>query len=106
MSPEINKILTEFKTQLAKRYAGRLHGLICYGSQARGEAGPDSDVDLALILEGEILPSREIDRAVDIIVDFNLRYGILISLLPVSHEVWEKGEGPFWRNVRREGVEI
>jgi predicted nucleotidyltransferase len=102
----LNHILVEFKNALVQHYGERLAGLICYGSVARGEAGPESDVDLALILKGEVQPSGEIDRVVDLLADFNLRHGVLISLIPVDQETWEKTEGPFWRNVRREGREI
>lgn len=106
MNKKLDYILKEFKDKLAQMYGGKEYGLVCYGSQARGEAQAGSDVDLALILEGEIHPSREIDRVVDLLADFNLRYGILISLLPVGRDTWEKAEGPFRRNVRREGMEI
>lgn len=106
MSMELNHILKQFKEDLAREYGNRLHRLVCYGSQTRGEAHPDSDIDLTLVLEGEVRPSREIDRILDILADFNLRYGVLISVLPVDLDTWEKAEGPFWRNVRREEVEI
>ncbi len=38
--------------------------IILFGSQARGEAGKDSDVDLAVIFSS--LPGRHMDRAVEI----------------------------------------
>jgi len=104
---KIDHTLTEFKGALAQHYGERLTRLVCYGSVARGEAGPESDVDLALILiKGDVQPSREIDQVVDLLADFNLRHGVLISLMPVDQETWEKAEGPFWRNVGMEGREI
>jgi predicted nucleotidyltransferase len=102
----INSILSEFKKELSCRYGSRMRRLVCYGSQARREAGPESDVDLVLILEGDVRPSHEIDQVVDLLADFNLRYEVLISLLPVGQDMWNTAEGPFWRNVHREGREI
>ncbi len=61
-------------------------------------------MDLLLILRDVIRPSREIDRIADIIADFNLRYGVLLSVLPVDENTLKTVEGPFWRNVRREGI--
>ncbi len=49
-------------------------------------------------------PSQEIRRVVPLLAELNLRYGMLLSVLPQSSAEYEEGEGPFWRNVRREGV--
>jgi predicted nucleotidyltransferase len=106
MTIQLSNILAEFKQALDQRYGDKIAALVCYGSQARGEAGPDSDIDLVLVLKGEIRPPQIIDQVVDVLADFNLKYGVLISLIPVSQESWEKADGPFWRNVRREGVPV
>ena len=99
----LGSILQEFTTALRVRYGDRYRGLWVYGSEARGEARPDSDVDLLLILRDANRPTREIDRIADILADFNLRYGVLLSVLPVDENTLMTSEGPFWRNVRREG---
>jgi len=52
----------------------RLRKVILYGSRARGEAKEDSDIDLAIVLEGGVVPGEEIDRMVDIITEVNLKY--------------------------------
>jgi predicted nucleotidyltransferase len=99
-------IIQEFKQAVTNLYGDKLKKLVCYGSQAREEASADSDIDLALVLEGEIQPSHEIDQLLHILADFNLRYGVLISLLPIAQETWQSAKGPFWRNLKREGVEL
>ncbi|MEX2165107.1 MAG: hypothetical protein WD823_12815 [Sulfuricaulis sp.] len=75
-----------------------------YGSEARREARPDLDVDLLLVLRDANRPSCEIDRIAGILAGFNIRYGILLSVLPVAENTLKTAEGPFWRNVRREGI--
>lgn len=102
--PESLSILRELAAALRARYRDRFVDLVVYGSEARGEAGPHSDIDVLLILNDADKPSKEVDRIADILADFNLRYGVLLSVLPVTQEKFDKGEGPFWRNVRREGI--
>ena len=99
--PDLNSILQRFSVALRERYGERYRGLWLYGSEARGEARPDSDIDLLLVLRDANRPTREIDRIADILADFNLRYGVLLSVLPVTEDTLKSAKGPFWRNVRR-----
>lgn len=45
---------------LQSRLGDRLVSVILYGSYARGQSGPDSDVDLLIVAEG--LPSSSLER--------------------------------------------
>lgn len=101
---ELRSVLQEFSCALRERYGPRFIGLWLYGSHARGETHPDSDVDLLLILQDVSRPSREIDRIADLIADVNIRHGVLLSVLPVTERMLKTGDGPFWRNVRRDGA--
>jgi predicted nucleotidyltransferase len=103
---DLQTALPDLKQALRDTYGDRLLRLILFGSQARGQAGPESDVDVAVLVDGEIEPSREIDRLGYILADLNLRYGLLISVLPLSAQTFEMAEGPFWRNLREEGIAI
>ena len=102
--PKLDAILRELSAALRGRYGDRYVGLWLYGSEARGEAHAESDVDVLLVLRETSHPTREIDRIADILADFNLRYGVLLSVLPVAEDALKTAEGPFWRNVRREGI--
>jgi predicted nucleotidyltransferase len=102
--PELQSILRELSEALRERYRERFVGLWLYGSQARGEAGPESDIDVLLVLTHSERPVLEVDRCVDILADMNLRYGVLLSVLPVEQSQLRDAEGPFWRNVRAEAI--
>lgn len=102
--PKLDIILQELSAALRDRYGDRYVRLWLYGSEARGEAHADSDVDVLLVLREVSYPTREIDHIADILADFNLRYGVLLSVLPVTESTLKTAEGPFWRNVRREGI--
>ena len=79
--------------------------IILYGSAARGTADEYSDVDIALIVERE-MTAEENDRLCDVIVDMNLKYGKVFSVIDISGAEFEKWRDviPFYRNVANEGV--
>ncbi len=101
---EIKEVLEEFKKEIEKLYGKQLKRVILYGSYARGDATEDSDIDLLIVLEGNIIPGKEIDRMIDIITEINLNYGVLISVYPVSEEDYTNLNSPLLINVRREGI--
>ncbi|HRX02124.1 MAG: nucleotidyltransferase domain-containing protein [Anaerolineales bacterium] len=102
----IENALAEFRLAIQGIYGSRLQDVVLFGSWARGEATPDSDIDLAVILSGSISPGEEIDRMIDVITDLNLKYGVLISVYPVSNKDYLGLDSPLLMNVRREGVRV
>ena len=106
LAPEIDVLLDELKAELRRLYGSRLVKVILYGSYARGEAGEGSDVDVAVVLQGEVSPTQEIDRMLNVIVDLDLRYGVLLSVYPVSNERLHTGRSPLLQQLRAEGVKV
>ncbi len=85
--------------------------VLLYGSRARGDHRPDSDADVAVLLDGEHLPFLDTklkmsDAAYDILLDT----GINISPLPIWLDEWEHPETfvnpALLANVAREGVRV
>lgn len=101
---DIKKIIREFKKEIKKIYGKRLRNIVLYGSWARGEAKEESDIDLIIILEGKVIPGKEIDRIINVISEINLKYGVLISVYPVSSKDFSAVNSPLLINVRREGI--
>jgi predicted nucleotidyltransferase len=101
---EIEYIVREFREEAEKLYGNRLKAIILYGSYARGKATEDSDIDLAIVLDGDVIPGEEIDRMIDIITEINLKYGVLISVYPVSEKNYNTINSPLLLNLRREGI--
>lgn len=101
---KIREIVEEFKKEIEKLYGDRLKNVILYGSWARGKATEDSDIDLLIVLEGKVISGKEIDRMIDIITDINLKYGVLISVYPISEKDYITVNSPMLINVRKEGI--
>lgn len=98
------KILDEFKREIKQLYGARFKEVILYGSWARGEATEESDIDVVIVLEGQVIPGQEIDRMIDIITDISLEHGELISVYPISERDYAAVNSPLLINVRREGI--
>ena len=99
-------MLNHIKDRLEDAYGDRLQGIILYGSEARGEAEPDSDIDLLVLLSGPIELWNDIRTNVDSLYDLQLEVIRPIHAMPVDVEVFQAGEYAVYRNAKREGVFI
>jgi len=101
---KIKEVVGEFKAELGRLYGDRLKNVILYGSWARGKATEGSDIDLLVLLEGKVTSGKEIDRMIDVITDINLKYGVLLSVYPISEKDYFTVNSPLLMNVRKEGT--
>jgi len=79
---------------------------IIYGSEARGDARPDSDIDLLILLpEDKVTPERE-HAIASKMFEIELQSGVVISTLVLPRRQWDSPPviTPFYLNVKREGV--
>lgn len=89
-----------------QHYGRRLSGILLYGSQARGEAQPDSDVDMLVLLRGPVDTLGELRVLARLATAVSDRHGELVSIKPLSSELFEAGATSFVRTVRREAIEL
>ncbi len=92
------------KRYLQEVYGERLRGVYLYGSYARGDFRPDSDIDVFIALDGEVSPGREIDRIGNRVADICLEHNVLIAAFPAPEAWLRERQSPLCENVRREGI--
>ena len=100
------KALQELKKRLMSAFP--VVELVVYGSAARGEATPESDLDVLVVTDRPV-SHREKYFMVDVACGVNLEHGSNISLLIVDRESWEAGllsEMPIREEVARDGVPV
>lgn len=98
-------IWNEFVKGLLEIMKNKLVSVILYGSVARGTNTEDSDVDIALLMHGKLDFETE-DKLSDFIVDMNLKYDKVFSVIDIDVEHFQKWVNalPFYQNVEREGI--
>ena len=100
----VKALMGELKSGLEGIYGDRLKGLYLYGSYARGEADPESDLDVLIVLEGYDRYSEEIGRTSRLISSLCLKYSVSVSRVFVSEEKWRDYDSSFLRNARAEAI--
>lgn len=81
---------------------------ILYGSEARGDARSDSDIDVLILLDGEKRDFKHEDELAGKLYDIELATGVLISPMIMPRKQWENRpfKTPFYINVMNEGIKI
>ncbi len=102
----VRAALSELQAALQALYGQDAPAIVVYGSHARRQARPASDIDILLLYPKAVRRGREIQRVSQILADLNLKRQVLISVLPATVADYDDPASPFWANVRREGVSL
>ena len=97
--------LRDLRQRLAAHYGERLVRAVLFGSHARGEATEDSDVDVLVVLEGEVDVWKEARATAEITVDYLIEHDEFVTFVVVDTER-ARADRAFMRNVRRDGVSL
>ncbi len=101
----LRPIIDELEVRLRDIYGNRFLGLVLFGSHARGAAEAGSDIDLMLLLRdsGGINERR---HYADVVAELSLRHDVVISLVPIGIEEFQRSKTPLLLNVRKEGIRL
>ncbi|MDO8684089.1 MAG: nucleotidyltransferase domain-containing protein [Armatimonadota bacterium] len=102
----IAESLEKSKAALRAHYGPRFEGLVLYGSLARNQSEPGSDIDLLVLLNDPFDYFRELRLIVDLLYPIQLETERLISAKPAPVDEYERGSLQLYRNARREGLKV
>lgn len=102
---------TEIVSQIAnymKRFVPEARTIL-FGSEARGEALLDSDIDLLILLPDSVQGTQYVTRRSYIsglLYELSLKTGVDISPIILPVNIWYSRKTPFTVNVVNEGIEL
>ena len=79
---------------------------ILFGSEARGEARSDSDIDLLILVDGEKMSLEQEESITLPLYELELKTGVTISPIIMLKKLWENRpfKTPFYINIVNEGI--
>jgi predicted nucleotidyltransferase len=99
--------LAEYIRRLRQKWPERIAHVWLFGSKARGDGGPESEIDLLIVAADD---GQDIDRNISrLTVEVDLAYGVVLSDHVVGIErfrqmaAWEE---PIYHSIQRDGIDL
>jgi predicted nucleotidyltransferase len=102
--PKLKEIMQELCNNLLETYKEQLIAVILFGSQARGDATPDSDFDVLIILKDLVKATKEIEKIGFFLSPLCLKYSVVISNVFYSLNHFEQEQTMLVKNIKKEGI--
>lgn len=105
---KIRKLMKELKAGLVRIYGDRLKAVYLYGSYARGDYRPGSDVDVMILLKNYRNYWNEQKKISQLASDVSLEYDLTISCIFIKELQWKTAsdELPLIYNIHKDGVPV
>ena len=99
-------ILRTLRQEFSQALGDQLVSMILFGSQARDQARPESDIDVLVVVRDDSDYGDLMKKTSPIVSSLSLEFDVVISRAFVARERFERERSPFLLSVRREGVVI
>ena len=100
------EIAARARAGLEKLYGERLRGVYLYGSAARDQLTPDSDIDIAVILDKIDTTFDEHERVSQLGADLSLDYDTVVLFFFATEADFQRGRFAIHRYIKEEGVGV
>ena len=109
MSQTLRNLIEQYIVEVKKIYGSHLKQVILYGSYARGDYTPDSDIDVMILLDISDMEIKNYRHQLsEMTYNFNMDYELDIKPIAKNEAHFNKWvlNYPFYANVSKEGVKL
>jgi len=99
-------LLRRIKALLQVPYGDRLRGVILYGSEARGEPSPESDVDILVLLAGPVDLGKELQTIIEILYPLQLELEQVLEVFPADEAEYLRGAYAWYRQAQKDAIRV
>lgn len=100
-------VLRELRRRIQEEFPEWSFQMILFGSRARGDADPDSDMDVLLEVETEHVSFAAKQRLRRVTGEVSIDYSVVISVLISDRRLRrERGDFSIFQNIREEGIAV
>lgn len=107
LQPNEQRAVSEFLDLLQRHHPERVLQTVLFGSKARGDSGPWSDIDVLIIVDQD---DWRFSHAIsDLAADVSLEYDVLIAPRVIGQERWKRMTElrfSLYRNIVAEGIPL
>ena len=99
------EIIRDLIDGLQKIFDTNILQIVLYGSVARQEETPESDVDIAIIVQDNYI-AKVFDRFMEWNAELDMKYERVFSIIDIERSKMDKWGSilPFYRNINEDGI--
>lgn len=107
LSPKEQQALAEFVQQLKEQFNGLVCSTLLFGSKARGESSPDSDLDVLVVVASSDWQVHKQIRylAADLCLKYDLDLSPRVWSIVHQQEIAEL-QPHLYQNIQRDGIDL
>lgn len=105
LRPQVQNAIKSYLSQLVAGHGNNVGSVTLYGSQARAEAEPDSDIDLFIVVYQDSPALRQ--ALIDLAWQVQFEHDVIISDIICSLNQLQQMQAnhfPYYQNIEKEGV--
>ena len=106
--PETERtVLRELRSRIQREFPEWSFWMTLFGSRARGDAEPDSDMDVLLEVETERVSFAEKQKVRRVAGEVSIDFGVVVSILISDGRLrQERGDFSIFETIREEGIPV